>query len=678
MTEYKWIAVSTGVWENPANWDIVSSPGTNTTYPNAPNDMVVLPSSANILLNSNVILGSIVVSNDNSGTTIANISGIGTLQFINSMNAMSIITGGITILNVSTKVYIDTLGGFTFTGSGILSGGVETPNGGILIIGGVFSITGTNSLTSASIEILVGSFLTIGNGGGLVTLNSDNSTNLLINGTLIFNQGSNANESNIITGNGMLVHAGMYALTLNSAQGFSGTIKHLGSGNLILNSSGVLLATAIVNNSSSNTPITITNSNPYSASTITCSISGSSSNMLTVPPSNHLIMSASNTFSGIVHVESAVLELTTTYTYNFPITFGASLGGSLLMMNGNMLYDITINAGASVSGYGSVMDMQIMNGGTLLINPNGPSNTSLSVGGNLVLDAGSICSWDLNASSTVQPGDSCNISVTGNITLSPSALLRINIGNALFNNTFWTGIHTWNIFVALFPGTISSYFTDSNIKVYVGGNYDPFTPAGNSQGRFFSSLTSASQILLITWVPSSSIGGDPHVTTITGECYVTENNEQTLVMYDNGEMCIETQMRKMPSNYWNESVTQTVRDSTYMHRTRITIGSSSLVLNNHTLCITSKINTGMRYNLSCYNPDVYVCYGKTIVRGEFKAKQLCIETKKLGKVNILLVQLNDSTIINDMRFIISPVILSTSAHGALVSSKDVEWNTTKF
>jgi hypothetical protein len=217
------------------------------------------------------------------------------------------------------------------------------------------------------------------------------------------------------------------------------------------------------------------------------------------------------------------------------------------------------------------------------------------------------------------------------------------------------------------------------------GTLQTIRPGGNTLGQFYvlngtdASIASVNETdglyrLKVVWLYDPSSGGDPHVTTIRGDSYWIPNIEKSLCMYDNGEIRVETLMKRMPWNFWKRPVVEKiVKESTYLTQTVIKLNGEHIVISNRTLDVLN-VSEGTEYSYTPYDFDHYHCYGKTIRRGDFAAKCLTIKTKKVSVFSILFVKLKDDTIITDMKILANPQLLAVPATGALVRKSNVhEW-----
>jgi autotransporter-associated beta strand protein len=311
--------------------------------------------------------------------------------------------GGTSIVSLSGGGTV-TLGNNTLTLSnagGTFSGAIGG-TGGLTLIAGTETLTGTNSYGGTT--TISGGTLQLGNGG---TSGSIASSNVTDNGNLAFDRSDNITFGGLISGTGTLTQIGPGALTLTAANTYSGgtflnggTIvignnSAVGTGTLAM-AAGTTLSFLSTGNFTIANPITISGDptfTPPSGTTQTLAgviANGSSPGTLNMNGAGTLVLSANNTYTGPTNVNTGTLDVT------------GSIASSSLT---------TIASGAALIGTGTVGSLQVNSGGTFTPG-NGTPGTSMMIAGNLAFASGVLYLIQIN------PANATSATVSGSATLT--------------------------------------------------------------------------------------------------------------------------------------------------------------------------------------------------------------------------------------------------------------------
>jgi hypothetical protein len=148
------------------------------------------------------------------------------------------------------------------------------------------------------------------------------------------------------------------------------------------------------------------------------------------------------------------------------------------------------------------------------------------------------------------------------------------------------------------------------------------------------------------------------LTTISGYNYSIEGRKgDFLLMYNNGDLSIETQIQQVPNH-----------NISYMYQTRIkTKYGGELIIDNDTLDVQSE-NGNIPYELKEYKPANYIHDNKIIMPELFQAKKLTI-----GLLNLVFVKLLNEHLSFKSDMKLESYNIAKDAHGALVYINDVKW-----
>ncbi|RDL47226.1 Extracellular serine protease [Ensifer sp. M14] len=318
----------------------------------------------------------------------------------------------------------------TGTFSGVING-----TGGISVSGGTQILTGANTF-SGQAGINTGATLQIGDGGAGGSLVS----NILNSGAVVFNSSSNSTFDGSITGNGTFSQIGNGTLTLtanNSTAGAvtigSGSTLQLGSGGTTgwIGGSGNFLG-PITNNGT----LVYNRSNDIShAGTIsgTGTISQAGTGKLTLTGNNSLFAGATSVTSGTA------------------------------LINGQLGGNVNVGSGGTLGGSGRIGGGVTVNG-TLSA---GNSPGTLTIGGDLTLNAGSTSVFELNAHGLVgSAGNNDLVKVGGNLTLG--GVLNAQVASAGYYRLFEYDGSLTGSFAATTATSTAPSFTVASHEVQTG------------------------------------------------------------------------------------------------------------------------------------------------------------------------------------------------------------------
>ena len=351
----------------------LSKTGSGTLTLSASNSYAATYVNAGTLsVSSDANLGSGAV-NLAAGTTLA-LSGATTID-----NA--IVLGGNATLAASANATVSGVvsGAFTLTKAGASTLTLSGANtyGATTVSAGTLSVTGDANLGSGSVTLSSGTTLQV---TGATTIDN----NIALNGNATLNSAADTTVSGVISGSNNLTKTGAATLNLSGSNTYSGSTSvnagtlsiandaNLGAGSLNLANGTTLQITGntTIDNALALTGVATINAS--AAATLSGVISGSGG--LTKSGSGSLTLSASNTNLG-----------------NTSVTAGT------LIVDGSTNSATTVGSGATLAGSGTLgSDVVVQNGGTLA--PGGAGVGTLTVNGNLTLNAGSTLALDISGS----------------------------------------------------------------------------------------------------------------------------------------------------------------------------------------------------------------------------------------------------------------------------------------
>ncbi|TCK30414.1 outer membrane autotransporter protein [Ancylobacter aquaticus] len=337
---------------------------------------------------------------------------------------------------------------------------------------GTLTLTGANTYTGGT--VISGGTLQIGNGRAAGSILGD----VTNNSVLAFNRSDAFTMAGAISGTGAVVQAGSGTLYLTGANTYSGgttittgtlrvdTANALGSGGLTVGEAGTFRASgtfdfggAVVLDGTASTAGTF-EVDASQALTLSGVISGESG--LTKTGDGLLILTATNTFTGVTTISDGTLQIgdggttgslagevvnnaslvfdrsgtyaftdavtgngTVSFTGGGTVLFSASYGGTISVDDANVQLAsgstnssaFTLNEGGVLGGTATIGALTVNSGGTVAP---GTSPGTLTVNGPVAFNAGSTYEVDITAD-----GAHDLITATGAVTLSPDAGVEV-------------------------------------------------------------------------------------------------------------------------------------------------------------------------------------------------------------------------------------------------------------
>jgi autotransporter-associated beta strand protein len=241
------------------------------------------------------------------------------------------------------------------------------------------------------------------------------------------------------------------------------------------------------------------------------SLSGSGTVSSVVSGTYSLVVggSASTTFSGVINSGSGVIGLTKSgagtllLTGSNTFTGLTSVNDGGLKLNGSIAGALNVAAAATLSGTGTV------GGNATIAGIHSPGNSPgiQTFSGNLTYEAGAVVNWELIANTTGTAGVNYDqiIVPTGNLTFSGSTTLALSFnqpGSTVdWSDAFWNVNQAWTIY------DLSGGATSGISNLLVGGSLldaqgDALSPTG--RGYFTTSLSGQDVMLNFIAVPEPS------------------------------------------------------------------------------------------------------------------------------------------------------------------------------
>lgn len=614
------------------------------------------------------------------GSYLLSFSGTGTVNFTSAnsqINNCNIVQTSDLTLNVNTGCILDINANLSEASS--TSPCSLTCNGqfifnGTCIFSKVFTINGNVTMNHSN-SIIPSSQVTITENSTLLYRGGDSNLSIALAGSGIFTNNTACNftqsGNNIFTGTINNSGGGTFTCT-DTSPNFNPTTA-IGYSALIYDYSN-----APINNLTINAAISINGSTCLKTIgianvTLTGEVTSANSAMII----DGSLTLANNCTTSLAMTSSKILT----------INNGAIFAGQLqsmpakIILNGTIsMSELQIQSPCILSGSGSVIGQVDMYSGSTF------SPELLNVGSLVLYNGSNFECKIINNSSTVRGVDYGAVNITGGGGMSNyGAALKIStLNTTIFNNNFWSNSELFNFIQNTGGGNINGNGF-SSVNLYINGINQNSTNGPN--GHFSIILNSLATQYNLQWTANArrgmmsstytaptnaSAGGDPHITTINGETYKLLNIEMCAEMYNNDELVINTEMKTLPFNFWKGEKYEDIVNSTYMHKTRISINNNVLIIDNHTLDILHNHGV-LDYSFVDYDPDIYCCLGTDYIRGSFRAKLLSFKTTKLGEVQLAFVTVNDDTVVNDMCLFANPALLTVPALGAFVSENSVKW-----
>lgn len=474
---------------------LTSSGNTYTGATTINSGATLLLSGAGTLASSSGITanGILDISQTTSGTSIASLSGTG-----------SLVLGGQTL----------TLSGASGSFSGVISGG-----GGVSLTTGSQTLTGANAYTG--VTTINGGTLTLGNGGTSGSL----AGNVINYGILAVNRSDTVTFGNIVSGTGGLSQTGTGTLVITGVNTYTGATT-ISSGTLTLSAGGnIAVSSGVAANGI------------FDISATGATIKSLSGNGIVQLGSQSLTLTAaSGTFSGTITGSGGIVinggtqMLAGTNAYTGPTIVN---GGILQIASATYSSNVTANGGTFafnstgtiamtgiVSGAGGVQQQgagtttistaqtytgaTTISSGTLALSGSGSIASSAGVVNNATFSianvAGSAAIASLSGSGTVQLGSQTLVitNASGNFTgtIAGTGGLTLSGGNQTLSGTSsYTGITTINAGTLFLAGT-SSLAGSSKVVNNATLDLSLVADAGGATGTSIVSLAGGGAVVL--------------------------------------------------------------------------------------------------------------------------------------------------------------------------------------
>ncbi|WP_034374585.1 Ig-like domain-containing protein, partial [Comamonas testosteroni] len=434
-----------------------------------------------------ILSGGSAVS-DSSAVTVSNASTLelasnetigslaGTAGTILTLGSNTLTTGG----NNSSTFFAGAIGGTgsliktgsgtqTLSGSNTFTGGVQVSAGGLTASGGaaISNSASVNVDSGATFNLSANETIGALSGAGTVQLGS----------STLSTGGSNLSTtfSGAINGSGNLIKNGTGTLTLSGSNGYTGTTTVGGGGTLSITDAGNISANTLgLNNGGT---LEVAGSNVTLTNTIVLDTGGgriSNAHGLTLSG----VLTNTNSFTKL---GAGTLTLTGTSNY----AGATNVNAGTLLVNGALVgtSSLTVAAGATLGGSGSIFansstnTLSVQSGGVL--SP-GNSAGTLTVNGNLQMNAGSVLAVEINGTTAGTQYDQVVVNGTADIsgaTLAVTHGYTPGLGDTytLIDNNLSDGV-TGNFSGLAEGATLTAGGNSTELTVsYVGGTGNDFT-----------------------------------------------------------------------------------------------------------------------------------------------------------------------------------------------------------
>jgi autotransporter-associated beta strand protein len=441
------------------------------------------PTTATSRFNSVAIAGggTLELANGNSGITgvaVPTIVADGTLAIRSGSDAGADVFGATTVTGA---------GGVRFTGTGtaVLAGNNSLQNSGVNLVdsGAHVIVTGTED----------GSFINngvfqIGTGGTTGSFTG----NLVDNGTLIVDRSDAYRFDGVLSGSGIFVKQGAGTITFGAGYAFTGTTQLDGgaiklSGTVAATTQLAVEGTGTVDFSGTNQAVAELAGTSSAASV---NIAGGS---LAVNQSSNTSFAGALTGAGsFTKAGTGTLTLSGANSYTGPTV----VNGGELAVNGSIVSPLTVNAGGTLSGTGSLGNTMIGAGGSWA--PGAAAATPAAAASRM---SSGISALAIRAAAVATPSFATQV-VNGNVTFAKGSIFAVDVDAAG---------HTDRVSAT---GTVT--IAGGTVQVAAGaGTYAPLstytivTAAGGVNGRFDAVTTD-----LAFLTPLLSYGTDNVVLTL--------------------------------------------------------------------------------------------------------------------------------------------------------------------
>ena len=326
----------------------------------------------------------------------------------------SVTTNGLLVLNFSENDVVSELDALTIDGTGGLqligeavftvdtdtlthTGGTTISNGGLVLTG---TLTG-NVVTEGDGYFQLGAGGTEGTFGG----------SIVNDGRFIFNRSDDYDFLGAFSGSGVLDKMGEGVLTFMGDYAFQGVTNIFGGAVRI----GGTIDPETEFNLGDGGTLDITGNDQTIGGLEgeeEATVELGEQTLTVAQEENTEFAGAITGLGGIVKDGEGILNLTGDSTYTGP----TDVNGGTLAVNGSIVSDVTVNAGGTLGGNGTVGDTDV-NGGTLA-----PGNSigQLTVDGDLNFAAGSVYEVEVNAA-----GESDRVDATGEVTIASTASVAV-------------------------------------------------------------------------------------------------------------------------------------------------------------------------------------------------------------------------------------------------------------